>query len=433
MMMRSRWLPAAAIGALLVASACSSVPPGEEASEGLVALTGVRVIDGTGAPPLEQATILIANGRIEAVGPDVSIPAGASQVDLTGKTVMPGMINSHSHVSNGDASLPVYDQLIQQLRLYAQYGVTSVITLGDDGVESLRVRDENESPTLDRARIFPAGPALVPRTVDEARQMANSAADNGVEIIKTRMNGTPEDMTPEVYTALIEEAHERGLKVAAHLYFLHEAKGLANAGVDIVAHSVRDQDVDDELIAVLKARSIGLVPTLTREVSVFAYESIPDFVDDPFFLKGVTFTRDQLERIQDPEVHERVRQSEDAQRIKKALEQAIRNLKLLSDAGVTIAMGTDSGASLGRWQGYFEHVELQMMVEAGMTPMQVLVAATGDAARLQGFDDLGTIQPGKHADMLVLDADPLADITNTRSINSVWIAGRRVGVPTGMN
>lgn len=433
MTMRSRWLPAVAIGALLVASACSSVPPGEGTSEGLVALTGVRVIDGTGAPPLEQATILIANGRIEAVGPDVSIPAGASQVDLTGKTVMPGMINSHSHVSNGDASLPVYDQLIQQLRLYAQYGVTSVVTLGDDGEESLRVRDENESPTLDRARIFPAGPPLVPRTVEEARQMLNSAADRGVEIIKTRMNGTPEDMTPEVYTALIEEAHGRGLKVAVHLYSLREAKGLANAGVDIVAHSVRDQDVDDELIGVLKARDIGLVPTLTREVSVFAYESTPDFVDDPFFLKGVTFTRDQLDQIQDSEVHERVRQSEDAQRIKKALEQAIRNLKLLSDAGVTIAMGTDSGASLGRWQGYFEHVELQMMVEAGMTPMQVLVAATGDAARLQGFDDLGTIQPGKHADLLVLDADPLADITNTRSINSVWIAGRRVGAPTGTN
>ena len=433
MTMRSRWLPAVAIGALLVASACSSVPPGEGTSEGLVALTGVRVIDGTGAPPLEQATILIANGRIEAVGPDVSIPAGASQVDLTGKTVMPGMINSHSHVSNGDASLPVYDQLIQQLRLYAQYGVTSVVTLGDDGEESLRVRDENESPTLDRARIFPAGPPLVPRTVEEARQMLNSAADRGVEIIKTRMNGTPEDMTPEVYTALIEEAHGRGLKVAVHLYSLREAKGLANAGVDIVAHSVRDQDVDDELIGVLKARDIGLVPTLTRDVSVFAYESTPDFVDDPFFLKGVTFTRDQLDQIQDSEVHERVRQSEDAQRIKKALEQAIRNLKLLSDAGVTIAMGTDSGASLGRWQGYFEHVELQMMVEAGMTPMQVLVAATGDAARLQGFDDLGTIQPGKHADLLVLDADPLADITNTRSINSVWIAGRRVGAPTGTN
>lgn len=422
-------LAPAALGTLLTFSVFTvDAPLAQAPAGGNVALVGARLIDGTGAAPLEQAAVLIANGRVDAVGPvaAIKIPPGAARVDLAGKTVIPGLINAHAHVNHGDRALPLYDQLIQQLRLYAQYGVTSIVTLGDDGKESVRVRDENASSTLDRARLFVAGEPVVPKTVDEARQLVNAAADMKVDIIKTRMNGTPQDMTPEVYTAVIDQAHRRGLKVAAHLYYLHEAKGLVNAGLDIIAHSIRDQDVDAALIAELKRRNVGVVPTLTRDLSVFVYESTPAFVNDPFFLKGITFTRADLDQIKDPAFQEKIRQNKEAQTIKKALEQASRNLKLLSDAGAMIALGTDSGASIGRWQGYFEHVELELMVKAGMTPMQAIVAATGNAAKVLNFTELGTIQPGKRADLLVLDANPLADIKNSRQIHSVWVGGRQL-------
>ena len=395
---------------------------------GAVALTGARVIDGTGAAPIEGATILIANGRIDAVGKDaaVKIPAGATRVDLTGKTVMPGMINAHGHLANGDRTLPVYDQEIRQLRLYAQYGVTTVVTLGDDGKESTKIRDENRSPTLDRARLFPAGTPVVAKSVEHARELVNQAADLKVHVIKTRLNGNAQDMTPAIYAAVIDQAHTRGLRVAAHLYYLHEAKRLVHAGLDVIAHSIRDQDIDPAFVDALKRRDIGYIPTLTRDMAMFVYESTPAFVNDPFFLRGVTFTRAQLDQIKNPGFQEKTRQSKEAQSSKMALAQASRNLKLLSDAGVAIAMGTDSGTQIGRWQGYFEHVELELMAKAGMTPMQVIVAATSGAARVMKLDGLGTIQPGTMADLLVLNANPLTNITNTRQIHSVWVGGRKL-------
>ena len=159
---------------------------------------------------------------------------------------------------------------------------------------------------------------------------------------------------------------------------------------------------------------------------MFLYATTPAFFADAFFLRGAGAYRADMDRIRDPELQEQVRGSERAATARTVLAQAQRNLKLLADGGVTIAMGTDSGTQLGRWQGYFEHVELELMVEAGMTPMQALVAATGNAARVMGLDELGTLEPGRWADFVVLAADPLADIRNTRRIHAVWIAGRRL-------
>ena len=225
---------------------------------------------------------------------------------------------------------------------------------------------------------------------------------------------------------MIDEAHRRTIRVAAHIFSLEEAKGLVAAGVDVIAHSVRDQEVDGALMDQMKAGSVGYIPTLTRDLSVFVYETTPVFFDDPFFTREETY-RAAAERLTDPASQTRIRGNANAQGIKAALAQAKRNLKILSDSGVSIAMGTDSGGGPGRWQGYFEHLELAMMVESGMTPMQALVAATGGAARVMHLDaTLGTLEPGKHADFLVLAANPLDDISNTRSLEQVWVAGRRL-------
>ena len=424
----STWRAVVSLGGLLVLAGVALWPSLAQAPATVV-LTGARVIDGTGRAPLEPATLLVSNGRIQAVGApaDVPTPDGAARVDLSGKTIIPGLINAHAHLNDGDETLPLYDQLLAQLRLYAEYGVTTIHTLGDDGVESVRVRDEQAGgDTLDRARLYVSGPNVVAETADEARQNIDRVADMRVNIIKTRLNAAPGDMTPPVYRALIDQAHQRGLRVAAHLIDLDDAKGLVEAGVDVVAHSVRDQDVDAELITELTRLDIGYIPTLTRCLSVFLYETTPAFFSDEFFLRGVDTYRADMEEIQDPALQQEVRDSEEAQVTKRMFEQAKRNLKLLADGGVTIAMGTDSGTQLGRWQGYFEHVELEVMVEAGLTPMQVLVAATQNAARVMNLDEVGTLEPGKWADFVVLDADPLADITNTRQIDSVWVAGRRL-------
>ena len=392
-----------------------------------MALVGARVIDGSGAAPIANAAVLVENGRIVRVGPaaSVDIPAGAARVDLSGRTIIPGLINAHGHLGHGDRSLPVYDQIIQQLKTYQRFGVTTVVALGDDGVESVRVSEENTKSPLDRPRLFAAGARATAKTPEDARRVIADRHAQRVHFIKTGMNGNANDMSPETYAALIDEAHKRKLRVAAHLANLADARGLVDAGLDVIGHSIRDQDADAAFIAELKRRDVGYIPTLTRDLSVFQYQSTPDYVGDPFFLRGMPLYAPQIARVTDPALHEKTKNNPGAVRAKVGFDQALRNLKLLSDGGVLIAMGTDSGTGTGRWQGYFEHVEMELMVKAGMTPMQTLVAATGNAAKVMGIDgDLGTLQPGKRADFVVLSADPLADIRNTRAIESVWIDGR---------
>jgi imidazolonepropionase-like amidohydrolase len=236
-------------------------------------------------------------------------------------------------------------------------------------------------------------------------------------------------MAPEIYRAVIDEAHRRGLRVAAHVFYLADAKALLDAGVDLIAHSVRDREIDAATIAALKAKNVCVCPTLMREVSTFVYESTPPFFSDPAFLKHAH--EGQVARFRDPAEQEAMRKSATAQRYKVALEVASRNLKALADAGVPIAMGTDSGTGLpGRFVGYFEWMELDLMAKAGLTPPQILAAATRDAARCLKVDtDLGSLEPGKLADFVVLDADPLASISNIRKVHSIWIAGKRIANP----
>lgn len=419
--------------ALAVAAACRAAePPPARPSAGVLAFVGATLIDGTGAPPVANATLVVRDGRIVAVGRDVDVPADAERVDVRGRTIVPGFINAHGHVgeTRGLESGPAFntpENVRRQLEVYARYGVTAVVSLGGDGEAGFRARDDNWSPKIARARLFVAGPVVTSETPTEARAAVDLAADRNPDWIKIRVDdnlGTAPKMQPEVYRAVIAQAHQRGLRVAAHVFYLADAKDLLRVGVDLLAHSVRDREVDAELIALMQARGVCLSPTLMREVSTFVYESRPPFFDDPFFRRGVD--PEVVAALEDPAAQARVRTSRAAQRYKRALEVARRNVKTLAEAGAGLAMGTDTGPP-GRFQGYFEHLELEELVRAGLSPMQTIVAATGAAARCLGVDDrLGTLAPGRAADFLVLAASPLEDIRNTRRIESVWIAGHRV-------
>jgi imidazolonepropionase-like amidohydrolase len=382
------------------------------------AFTGLTLIDGTDRPPVANATIVVQDGRVVRAGPaaSVPVPAGAERISLAGKTVVPGLINAHGHVNNA-----------RDLLTYAAYGVTTVFSLGGEPQDVFVARELQNTPQLKRSRVYVAGPVLTPNTADEARALVDSVSRLKVDIVKIRVDdnlGTVAKMSPEVYRAVIDEAHKRGLRVASHLFYLADAKALLTAGTDFIAHSVRDAEVDQDFLNALKARGICYCPTLMREVSTFVYETTPTWFSDPLFLKYAN--PEWVKTMVEPERQQAMRNSASAQRYKVALEVASKNLKKISDAGLPIAMGTDTGPT-GRFQGYFELMELELMVKAGLTPRQALAAATRDAARCMKLDDqLGTLEQGKWADFVVLDADPLANISNVRRISAVYVAGNPV-------
>ncbi len=397
--------------------------------------SGARLIDGNGGEPIEDAVIVVRDGIIDVVGNagDVPVPLGATIIDLSGKTVIPGLINTHGHVG-GTRGLETghydTDNLLRQLRLYARYGVTTVNSLGGDQAEAVTLRDAQNDAGLDRSRIFVAGDVIADTSMEVATGLVERNASLGVDFIKMRVDdnlGSIAKMPESVFTAVTRQAHENGLPVAAHLYYLADAKALVNAGVDFLVHSVRDVPMDQEFIDAMRERNICYTPTLTRELSTYVYENEPDFFSDPFFLSQVD--PQVLDQLRDPDYQSAVRERSSAQTYKAGVAIASANLYALAKAGVRVAMGTDTGPP-GRFQGYFEHLELEMMERAGMSPMEIIVASTSTAASCIGAPDIGSIETGKWADFVVLNEDPLDAIVNTRSISSVWIAGNEVPSPT---
>ena len=441
MMRKSTHGAAILVGIGLVWTGLSMQSPQAQApAGGTVAFTNARVIDGTGGAAVEGATLVVSDGKIQAVGKNVTVPAGAMRIDASGKTIMPGIINAHGHLQADMSKRTARERLSNQLRMYADYGITSVQVLGlplEDVPDGIKLRDESRpgGGPLDRARVLIAAQSLRNlKSEQEARDWANKYADMKVDIIKMHITGSPQDMTPAVYGALIDQAHKRGIRAAAHMLYLQDAKGLLDKGIDVLAHSIRDQPVDQATIAAIKSRDVEYIPTLTRDIAQFIYEGNPPYFTDAFFMRHIpgSYYMAEMSKLKDPANQEKIKKDQTAQITKTWLAQGRKNLKTLSDAGVTIALGTDTGTNEGQWQGYFEHVELEEMVKSGLTPMQALVAATGGAAKAANIQQqIGTIATGKQADLLVLTANPLADIRNTRQIDSVWIGGRRMATTNG--
>jgi imidazolonepropionase-like amidohydrolase len=418
--------PRIAVLPLLLSACClSQTQPSQAVADSGRAWIGARIIDGSGRPPIERGTLFIRNGRIEAVGKKVKLPAGVARMDATGKTIIPGLINAHGHVNSAE-----------QLGYYLRDGITTVLSLGGDKEFALRQQCALAPPGT-VPHLYVAGPiqdstaipgAVAVTTPEQARRSVDELILNKPDIVKLRVDdflGARSKMSPEVYQAVIDEAHKNGYRTAAHVVLLDDAKGVLRAGVNYIAHSVRDREVDDEFIRLMKEHHAFYSPTLTREVAVFTYSETPAFFSDPFFLKEAD--PGEMAKMSDPKHQESVRNDRAAQWYKDHLPIAMHNLKALSDAGIVIAMGTDSGGGPGRFQGYFEHLELEYETKAGLTPMQALVSATSGAAQAVNISQqAGTLERGKWADFLILNANPLDDIRNTRAIDSVWIGGVQV-------
>jgi imidazolonepropionase-like amidohydrolase len=388
-------------------------------------LTHAMVIDGTGAGAQKDLTIVIENGRIRDMGPSskFTVPAGAMVVDLTGKFVVPGIINAHGHV--GAKTEP-------QLRQYALYGITTVTSMQTDPDEVVQVREGQKRGELRGARVstikyrFAPDPEIA--TPQQARVKVDETVAAGADYIKLWVDGgfgTRAKLSAEVCTAVLDQARKHGKLTFAHIYDLADAKMLVEQGLNVLAHNVRDREVDSEFIALLKQRNVSLIPTLARDELLFVYGDSPAWIDDPFFLKFVP-----PDRLAVLKTKIRDEQAKNPQRalIKAGFEMNKTNLKKLSDGGVRVALGTDSGGAADRFfiQGYSEHREMELMVQSGLTPMQVIQSFSKGASEALGIDkEFGTLAKGKAADLLVLEKNPLENITNMRTIQTIYLGGKK--------
>jgi imidazolonepropionase-like amidohydrolase len=395
-----------------VAATSAAIPAQAPA---VIVFEGARVIIGDGRAPIENAAFIVSGGRFTQVGRsgEVKVPAGASRVNLAGKTVMPMIIDTHTHLSQ------TREMLINDLTRRAYYGVGAALSLGQDTTDvSFQIRAETAAGKIPgAARFFTAGRGvtgpepgrtMAPHwvtTAAEARAAVDEEAAKKVDIIKFWVDdrmGTVKKLTPEIYTAIIDEAHKKGLRTIAHIYTLEDAKGTLRAGLDAFAHGVRDKDLDDEFMAIVKQHpNLVLCPNMPERGIPTDLSWLQQSIPAAEFQKLEAANKDNTQAHAFWSIQ-------------------ARNLAKMNAAGVTIVLGTDGNTP------YAPHIEMEDMVAAGMTPMQVIVAATRNGAQFLRINDAGTVEANKSADFIVLDANPLDNITNTRKISSVYLRGAQI-------
>lgn len=409
-------------------------------------LQDMILIDGNGGAPV-KTNMLIQDGMIAAIGNNIK--ADNSQVlNLPGKFVMPALISAHVHIGNlkgttTKAANYTRDNILSQLEKYQRYGVENILIMGTDHpmLFASGLRDSSAKSLLPGARLYSAGYGFnVPQHVPKGGPMEyvfrpasavqvpaemDTLAVLKVDVIKMWVDdfgGSTPKMKPEIYKAIIDEAHKRNMRVASHLYYLSDARKLVADGVDIIAHSIRDSLVDDALLQEMKTRQVAYIPTLSLDEFAYIYARRPDWIDDAFF--KASLEPGVYEMITAPDFQDSIKNSPVYQKNMAAFEMALRNLKKIFDAGILVGLGTDSGANPVRVQGFSEHLEMELMVQAGLTPMQAIGAATKNAAELMKITDrFGTLEKGKIADFIILNANPVENIKNTRKIEAVYKAG----------
>jgi imidazolonepropionase-like amidohydrolase len=428
-----------------------------------IVLHDAALVDGTGAQVRPHVDITMRKGVIESVRPAFTKkpPKNVDVVDCTGKVVIPGLIGAHSHLgvllNNAEPSPDAYtaENVTAALNQFERYGVTTIVSLGVNRDLVYDLRDQQRAGKIGGATLLTAGrgigvpngaPGLNvspdqiyrPATPEEARKDVDEMAGHHVDLIKLWLDsghGKIPPMDPAVYTAVIDEAHKHRLKVAAHVYTLADAKSLVNANIDIFAHSVRDQAVDAAFTQSLIDRKIWYIPTLALDEAFYLYAASPEVVLSQFFQQAAG--PQLLAKLQAPDYAEKNLSSDQTEQAKKDHAIAMQNVKTLRDAGVNVGFGTDSGAVPGRIPGYSEHRELEDMVAAGLTPLQAITLATGENGRLLHEINprlsVGLIQADYSADLIILSADPLLDIRNTRHIDAVYHHGVLIPNPPPQN
>ena len=417
---------------------------------GTVLYENARLIPGDGQPAIERAALLVRDGRISRVGRagEVGLPQGAARVDLAGKTLIPTFINVHTHTGfqkGGTYAAQNYSRevILEDLNRALYFGITAVVSQGiDPGDTALRIRAEQAAGTLGGARLFLAGrgigfPNAGPgadtyrgiaysvMTPDEGRRAVREQAALKVDLIKIWVddrNGRAPRMTPEVSHAIIDEAHKHGLKVNAHVFYLSDVTDLTNAGIDGFAHLARDKELDDATVQAIVRRGVVMMTTLgtpERTTHTTVPPSLASWLDGPI---REAAPGAMIERVK-AGFAGRDEATASGNRERYAILQ--RTVAKLAKAGAKIALGSDTGIQDHPF-GITDHRELELLVEAGMTPMQVLTAATSTSAAYLKLADQGALAPGKRANFMVLDANPLDDITNTRRIARVFVDGREI-------